>query len=97
MNDEDRRITATASAWALYIATMFTTSGCRPENWSDSDIDVLVETACTRHGADHNRIRWYCENRIRLDDCGEDVVSPFERAQFTRVAARLKECGYESF
>ncbi len=100
MNNEDHRIIAAANAWTLYIAKMFAACGCRPELWADADIDELVETACTRHGADHNRIRWYCENRLMLDDWGENsahALTPVERAQFTRVATRLKECGYESF
>jgi hypothetical protein len=77
------------------------------ESWTDADIDELVETACVRHGADHNRIRWYCENRLLLADSPGlwltplgrkcHALTPVERAQFTRAATRLKECGYEAF
>lgn len=100
MNNEDRRAIAAADAWTLYIAKMFAASGQPMELWTDADIDELVETACIRHGADHNRIRWYCENRLTLADWrekDEHALTPSARAQFTRVAARLKECGYESF
>lgn len=101
MNNEDRRIIAAANAWTLYIAKMFAASDRPVESWADVDIDELVETACVRHGADHNRIRWYCENRLHLADSREDneyhALTPVERAQFTRVATRLKECGYEAF
>lgn len=100
MNNEDRRAIAAANAWTSYIAKMFAASGQPMELWTDADIDELVETACIRHGADHNRIRWYCENRLTLADWrekDEHSLTPSARAQFTRVAARLKECGYESF
>lgn len=100
MNNEDRRIIAAANAWTLYIAKMFAASDRPVESWTDADIDELVETACVRHGADHNRIRWYCENRLLLDDLREDddhELTLAKRARFARVATRLKACGYESF
>lgn len=100
MTNEDRRIIATATAWAVYIAKIFAASTRPAESWTDADIDELVETACVRHGADHNRIRWYCENRLYLANSREKAshtLTPVERAQFARVAARLKECGYEAF
>lgn len=101
MTNGDRRCWAAATAWTVYIAKMFAASDRPVESRADVDIDELVEAACVRHGADHNRIRWYCENRLHLADSREDneyhALTPVERAQFTRVATRLKECGYEAF
>jgi hypothetical protein len=105
ITNEDRRCWAAAIAWTEYIARIFAASNRPVERWADADIDELVETACVHHGADHNRIRWYCENRLLMADSQEGwppspcyrILASSERAQFTRVATRLKECGYESF